>query len=1103
MAAGRIVLPPFFPARDRNGRLVSGAKLYVYVNETTTKATIYADLGLSSQQANPVTANSSGQFPSIYAEAGTTDTPTLYTLAVTGNDGENIGNPSVLDNWQPSLDADTASSALSEAAAVSAAADAAAAAAALEDMLAVQATGDDAAAIAARAAKSANGSDFADKEEVTRNLLFQHASAGAIAATLHDKINIDMPLDIALDFGAVGDGVADDTPAFQAAMEATLGKRPVFVPTVRPDGTQYEFALKTKLVVAPVPLRDNDPQPVAYPGSFAPGLWLMGDGMASAIIRPMVPNDCAIDLDVTNPDPYAYRAQMGIRVENLAFIGDNSVPGASVFKMRNAYQLQYRQLHIRNMTGDGIIGVNGDFADDGWNMVDFSGLWIEACQGFGINMTGSAGRNEGSFTRMQHVFIQGCGLNEYFRITNISNDNPAVVTVSMLQVPARSPQMTGHGFVEGDLIKPFGVKNTITLGNNPITTTSGSKVVRIASTAHGRQQGDVVTIAGATAVGGITLSGAYYVATVATNTFDVVHATAASSGATGGGAAVTVLGYNTAVNAVRFKVGPNPTATTFTLYTDAASPVAVSGAGFGTHYSPLSAVTINNNPFATVDQSTTVTVTDTAHGCASTDTVTFSGAAAVGGITISGEYRMTVIDADTYTITHSSAATSTVAAGGGAAVSATYYKQLGVCVPEVSYWEPRSGGMSWKGQLLHMDQCAFTVNQNCQLFVKGQSGLGIGVLLHNVTWENGYRRHIMCTGVTNWRQEGCQFHGNQSYKQWIGQDFDGADYAIRGVYIANHKVRARLGEGTAFRVAGTNAETNTCHIDPQTLIWDDFDYPEQRRFEGWQFPTIPMDCVLRDAGATAKTLGPRAEGSTGTRMPLRRRGPNNSVPGGVASWTGEFTPWAASATLSKSSNDDEGNALAVNTYYYVYYYDDDGDDKLVASTIAPVRDTASGYPLKPTDPTKLFVGSVKTEVASTDFITTDTQFLEPMAWSASNQGVIDHVWQYNDVIYMKSGTRPTSPTGGTKAWPGRLIATQTYDPPSLAAGAAASPLTITVTGITTADELRQITHATPGILFKDAYISATNTVIATPYNATTGTLDAASGLVTVRWSRAA
>ncbi len=100
--------------------------------------------------------------------------------------------------------------------------------------------------------------------------------------------------------------------------------------------------------------------------------------------------------------------------------------------------------------------------------------------------------------------------------------------------------------------------------------------------------------------------------------------------------------------------------------------------------------TLGANPFATVAGANIITVTDTGHGLIAGDFVNFSGATAVGGLAIAGEYRVaTVIDANTYTImqpniantpiglllvlTHtiSGNATST-AVGGGASVAYSY-----------------------------------------------------------------------------------------------------------------------------------------------------------------------------------------------------------------------------------------------------------------------------------------------------------------------------------------------------------------------------------------------------------------------------------------------
>lgn len=75
------------------------------------------------------------------------------------------------------------------------------------------------------------------------------------------------------------------------------------------------------------------------------------------------------------------------------------------------------------------------------------------------------------------------------------------------------------------------------------------------------------------------------------------------------------------------------------------------------------------DPFTTTNGSATVTVTDPLHGAETGDFVTFEGASAVGGITISGEYAITVVNGNQYTITHGSAASS-AATGGGSVITA-------------------------------------------------------------------------------------------------------------------------------------------------------------------------------------------------------------------------------------------------------------------------------------------------------------------------------------------------------------------------------------------------------------------------------------------------
>jgi len=84
--------------------------------------------------------------------------------------------------------------------------------------------------------------------------------------------------------------------------------------------------------------------------------------------------------------------------------------------------------------------------------------------------------------------------------------------------------------------------------------------------------------------------------------------------------------------------------------------------------------TINNNPFLG-NGTTTVTVTDTAHGGVTGDFVTFSGATGAYATTYNTEFQITVVDANSYTIT----TPIVIAAGstGGASVVAAYQINVG------------------------------------------------------------------------------------------------------------------------------------------------------------------------------------------------------------------------------------------------------------------------------------------------------------------------------------------------------------------------------------------------------------------------------------------
>ena len=102
------------------------------------------------------------------------------------------------------------------------------------------------------------------------------------------------------------------------------------------------------------------------------------------------------------------------------------------------------------------------------------------------------------------------------------------------------------------------------------------------------------------------------------------------------------------------------------------------------------------NPFKTTSGSPIVTVTDDAHGAKVGDFVTFSNAAAVGGLDMNAEFEITsVTSASVYTVTHSSNASSSVNAGGGSStVDCAYQISVG---PEVNVYGFGWGISAWNG----------------------------------------------------------------------------------------------------------------------------------------------------------------------------------------------------------------------------------------------------------------------------------------------------------------------------------------------------------------------------------------------------------------------
>ena len=113
--------------------------------------------------------------------------------------------------------------------------------------------------------------------------------------------------------------------------------------------------------------------------------------------------------------------------------------------------------------------------------------------------------------------------------------------------------------------------------------------------------------------------------------------------------------------------------------------------GAVTDITPIRETAALTNPFTT-NGTTTVTVTDAAHGAQIGDFVTFDSFSAIDGLDMNNEFEViTVPSASTYTVTHTSTASGSTSGGGGSG-NANYQIRTG---PSTSTYGYGWGTLSW------------------------------------------------------------------------------------------------------------------------------------------------------------------------------------------------------------------------------------------------------------------------------------------------------------------------------------------------------------------------------------------------------------------------
>jgi hypothetical protein len=277
--------------------------------------------------------------------------------------------------------------------------------------------------------------------------------------------------------------------------------------------------------------------------------------------------------------------------------------------------------------------------------------------------------------------------------------------------------------------------------------------------------------------------------------------------------------------------------------------------------------------------------------------------------------------------------------------------------------------------------------------------------MQNTTFENNNKRNIYCTGISAFKARNIQQYHNDTFTGTFGIEFDGASFVVRQVDIDGCVVRATSGNNafTAFKISGANADLQSCRV--RRVVWDNFDYTGQTRFNGWLFDPVMPACDVVVLNSTTVFLRANQTMPKGSAMPLRLRGGIGGAPSTSGEWIAYQVP-NPGLTISNSG-------LSNSTRYYVYLYDNNGAPSLELSTTAFAFDTATGYAIKSGDATRTYCGSVITN-GSAAFETTASGWLNPILVPGTQTGAYVYMWaDASNRLRVRYPLPPASDTDGT------------------------------------------------------------------------------------------
>ena len=166
-------------------------------------------------------------------------------------------------------------------------------------------------------------SSVSNAGNITYSGQFTGQTARTVAAKLGDVVSVK-------DFGAVGDGVTDDTAAIQAAIAAANGRT-----VLLPAGT---YKITSTLTFTPTA------------ATFEKPIRLVGDGMLSSIIDTRVANGPAISIAASS----TYKFSTGGVLSDFSIVSNNAATNADGIRLYSVYHLDIERVRVDGLSGKGL-----------------------------------------------------------------------------------------------------------------------------------------------------------------------------------------------------------------------------------------------------------------------------------------------------------------------------------------------------------------------------------------------------------------------------------------------------------------------------------------------------------------------------------------------------------------------------------------------------------------------------------------------------------------------------------------------------------------------------------------------------------------------------